>query len=91
MAQQAGAGGRVQVICPGHSRPVPNLSFSPIIPDYGSFLISACLGGWVVLSGSLSNGCQSVGVWVCEHTLFQSRLGRASNVVLIVCLLSGIC
>lgn len=30
------------IICPGHSRPVPDISFTPLTPD-GYFLISACL------------------------------------------------
>lgn len=33
---------KVPLICSGHSRPVPYLSYSPITPD-GFFMISACL------------------------------------------------
>jgi len=35
---------KIPLICSGHSRPVPELSFSPVTPD-GLFLISACLDG----------------------------------------------
>jgi len=35
---------KIPLICSGHSRPVPDLSYSPTTPD-GFFLISACLDG----------------------------------------------
>jgi len=35
---------KIPLICSGHSRPVPELSYSAITPD-GFFLISACLDG----------------------------------------------
>ena len=36
------------IICPGHSRPVPDISFTPPTPD-GYFLISACLDNKAML------------------------------------------
>lgn len=43
---KAGEGRRVEgpIICPGHSRPVPDLSYSKTTPD-GVFLISSCKDG----------------------------------------------
>jgi len=36
------------IICPGHSRPVPDCTFSKVT-DYGYFMISACLDGKAML------------------------------------------
>eukprot|EP01113_Clastostelium_recurvatum_P010563 TRINITY_DN1525_c0_g1_i1.p1 TRINITY_DN1525_c0_g1~~TRINITY_DN1525_c0_g1_i1.p1 ORF type:complete len:317 (+),score=78.63 TRINITY_DN1525_c0_g1_i1:210-1160(+) len=48
---------QVPLICSGHSRPVPDLAYSPITPD-GFFLISACLDG----KPQLRNG--ETGDWI---------------------------
>eukprot|EP01112_Ceratiomyxa_fruticulosa_P020918 TRINITY_DN725_c0_g1_i1.p1 TRINITY_DN725_c0_g1~~TRINITY_DN725_c0_g1_i1.p1 ORF type:complete len:318 (+),score=68.18 TRINITY_DN725_c0_g1_i1:565-1518(+) len=48
---------QVPLICSGHSRPVPDLSYSPVTPD-GFFLISACLDG----KPQLRNG--ETGDWI---------------------------
>jgi len=41
------------IICPGHSRPVPDLSFSKVTED-GYFLISACLDGKAMIREGVS-------------------------------------
>jgi len=48
---------QVPLICSGHSRPVPDLAYSPTTPD-GFFLISACLDG----KPQLRNG--ETGDWI---------------------------
>ena len=49
-AEGAGAG---PIICPGHSRPVPDISFTGVTPD-GYFLISACLDNKAMLRDGAS-------------------------------------
>lgn len=39
---------KIPLICSGHSRPIHDLSYSPITPD-GFFLVSACLDGKAML------------------------------------------
>lgn len=34
---------KIPLICSGHSRPIPEFAYSPLIED-GFFLVSACLG-----------------------------------------------
>jgi len=45
------------IICPGHSRPVPDISFTSLTPD-GYFLISACLDNKAMLRDG------STGDWI---------------------------
>jgi len=62
MAQSNNAASRkIPLICSGHSRPVPDLSYSPIT-DEGFFLISACLDGKPMLRNGMT------GDWIGTFT-----------------------
>jgi serine-threonine kinase receptor-associated protein len=44
---------KIPLICSGHSRPVPDLAYSPITDD-GFFLVSACLDGKAMLRNGIT-------------------------------------
>jgi len=46
MASSATVVRKIPLICSGHSRPVPDFTYSPVIPsEEGFFIVSACLDG----------------------------------------------
>jgi len=49
----ATASRKIPLICSGHSRPVPDLAYSPITDD-GFFLVSACLDGKAMLRNGIT-------------------------------------
>ncbi|PRP74834.1 WD40 repeat-containing protein [Planoprotostelium fungivorum] len=44
---------KIPLICGGHSRPVPEIAYSPVTPD-GFFLVSACLDGKAMLRNGVT-------------------------------------
>jgi len=44
---------KIPLICGGHSRPVPEIAYSPITPD-GFFIVSACLDGKAMLRNGVT-------------------------------------
>jgi len=60
---------QIPLVCHGHSRPIVDLSYSPITPD-GFFLVSASKGKPIISRGTQGLYCLRVCVCIYIYAVF---------------------